>query len=73
MFAKAYTVIVKAVFINLFTIFNKNIAAKPSIRPDIRYPAFGLAGYLAGRISGKHSIRCIPIQNPCYLMKLGYS
>jgi hypothetical protein len=28
--------------------------------PDIRYPAFGLAGYPAGRISGKISIRCIP-------------
>jgi hypothetical protein len=28
--------------------------------PDIRYPAFGLAGYPAGRISGNNSIRCIP-------------
>jgi hypothetical protein len=24
------------------------------------YPAFGLAGYPASRISGKNSIRCIP-------------
>jgi hypothetical protein len=28
--------------------------------PDIRYPAFGLSGYPAGRISGENSIRCIP-------------
>jgi hypothetical protein len=31
--------------------------------PDIRYPVFLLAGYTAGRISGKNSIRCIPIEN----------
>jgi hypothetical protein len=49
----------------------KDTVVKPSIRPDIRYPAltgypagypaFGLAGHPAGRISGKNSIRCIPI------------
>jgi hypothetical protein len=30
----------------------KNIVAKPSIRPDIRYPASGLAGYPAKTVSG---------------------
>jgi hypothetical protein len=34
--------------------------------PDIRYPAFGLAGYPAGRIYGKNSIWCIP--NRCCLL-----
>ena len=32
---------------------------KPDIRPDIRYPAFRMAGYPAGRISGKFNIRHI--------------
>jgi hypothetical protein len=64
MFAKG--IIIKAIFINLFD-FTKNIIAKQSIRPDIRplpdirNPAFGLAGYPAVRISVKNSIRCIPI------------
>jgi hypothetical protein len=31
------------------------------VEPDIQYPAFGLAGYPAGRISGNNSIRCINI------------
>jgi len=35
----------------------------PDIRPDIRYPAFRYAGYLAGRISGKFNIRHIPTGN----------
>jgi hypothetical protein len=35
--------------------------ALPDIRPDIRYPAFKLAGYPAGRISSQISIRCIPM------------
>jgi hypothetical protein len=57
--AKVYSIVVKAVFINLFDILPKNKVVKPSIRPDIRpdirYPAFELAGYPA-----KNSIRCIP-------------
>jgi hypothetical protein len=43
MFDKAYTI---------FDIFFQNIVAKPSIRPDIRFPAFGLAGYSAKTVSG---------------------
>jgi hypothetical protein len=35
----------------------------PDIRPDIWYLAFGLTGYLASRILGKNSIRCIPSSN----------
>ena len=35
----------------------KKIAGYPT---DIRYPAFRIAGYPAGWISGKISIRCIP-------------
>jgi hypothetical protein len=31
--------------------------ALPDIRPDNRYPAFSLAGYPAGRISGRPDIR----------------
>jgi hypothetical protein len=42
----------------------------PDIRPDIRYPAFGLAGYPAGRISGKNSIRCIPTKNNLHIEKI---
>jgi hypothetical protein len=38
-------------FINLFDI-KKKIVVKPNIRPDIRYPAFGLAGYPAKIVSG---------------------
>jgi hypothetical protein len=62
MLAKVYNCFYK--FILYFT---KNIFVKPSVRPDIRYPA--LTGYSAGypvsgfwfsRISGKISIRCIP-------------
>jgi hypothetical protein len=30
----------------------KNIVVNPSIRPDIRCPAFGLAGYPAKTVSG---------------------
>jgi hypothetical protein len=54
------SVIVKAVKIYLIPVFEKNIVVKPSIRPDIsgirplpdirpdiRYPAFGLPGYPA--------------------------
>jgi hypothetical protein len=35
-----------------FIYLTKNIVVKPSIRPDIRYPAFGLAGYPAKTVSG---------------------
>jgi hypothetical protein len=42
-------------FYKFYLIFDKNIVVKPSIRPDIRYPA--LTGY---PVSGKNSIRCIP-------------
>jgi hypothetical protein len=53
--------IVKSVFINLFDILPKmyrTVVVKPSIRPDIRYPAltgypaFELAGYPAFELAG---------------------
>jgi hypothetical protein len=51
MFAKVYRyLIVKAGFIHLFDILPKKIVSNPSIRPDIRYPAY--------------SIRCIPNPDP---------
>jgi hypothetical protein len=50
-------------FKKIILYFIKNTFVKTNIRPDIRYPAFGLAGYPAGRISGKNSIRCIPKEN----------
>jgi hypothetical protein len=71
MFAKVYNC--SSCFINLFDIFTKNIAVKLSIRPslDMRYLAFGLAGYPAGQISGKNSIWCIPtICHTGYKLKL---
>jgi hypothetical protein len=50
------SIIIKAVFINLFDIFLKNIVAKLRIRPDIRYPAltgYPVSGFWNSRISGK--------------------
>jgi hypothetical protein len=44
--------IVEAVFIKFTRYFTKNIVVKSSIRPDIRYPALGLAGYPAKTVSG---------------------
>jgi hypothetical protein len=58
------TIILKAFKqIILYYTGTKNIFVKTNIRLDIRYPAFGLAGYPAGRISDKNSIRCILIHN----------
>jgi hypothetical protein len=36
----------------LFDILREVSVVKPFIRPDICYPAFGLAGYLAKTVSG---------------------
>jgi hypothetical protein len=61
---KSVPVIGKAVFINLFDILPKNIVVKPSIRPDIRYPAltgfpaaYPVSGFLISRMSGRPDIR----------------
>jgi hypothetical protein len=40
----------------------KNIVVKPSIRPDIRYPAFGLTGYPAKTVSGASLGFCFSLQ-----------
>jgi hypothetical protein len=56
MFAKC---IVQAVFINLFDIlFYQKYSCQ--VKYPAGYPAFQLAGYPEGQISGKNSIRCIP-------------
>jgi hypothetical protein len=58
---KSIPVIVKAVFINLFNILpkiSKNIVFKPSIRPDIRFPA--LTGYPAKTVSGASLVYALP-------------
>jgi hypothetical protein len=39
----------------------------PDIWQDIWYPAFGLPRYLAGRISGKISIQCIPSKHTFFI------
>jgi hypothetical protein len=44
--------------------FTSNLYVEQDIRPDIWYPAFRLAGYPAGRISGRTDIR--PNQYPVY-------
>jgi hypothetical protein len=52
------SIIVKAVFYKFIWYLTKNIVFKPrirplpDIRPDIRYPALGLAGYPAKTVSG---------------------
>jgi hypothetical protein len=45
---------------NLLRYFTKNIVVKRSIRPDIR-------PYRISRMSGKNSIRCVPIKKPSLL------
>jgi hypothetical protein len=58
MFEKVYNC--WSCFIIFFIFYQKyTVVVQPSIRPDIRYPAFGLAGYPVGRISGNNKIRCV--------------
>jgi hypothetical protein len=45
-------IIVEAFLKKFILYFTKNIFVKTNIRPDIRYPAFGLARYPAKTVSG---------------------
>jgi hypothetical protein len=59
------SIIIKAVFINLFDIFLKNIVAKLRIRPDIRYLA--LTGYPVSGLYRISGIRPLPdIRYPAF-------